>query len=139
MRRKFSTAWKGSKQVRKQRKYVAKAPLHIKRKMLSSHLSKELRKKYERRSFQLRKNDVVKVMIGEFVGKSGKVSVVDSKNSRVAIEGIQETKKDGSKVNVWFNCSNIMITELNMEDKKRLESIKRGKEQTKTEQKMEKK
>ena len=131
MKKEFSTSWKGSKQARKQRKFVANAPLHIKRKMLSSHLSKDLRSKYARRSFQLKKNDVVKVMNGEFKGKSGKVSILEVKQMRVAIEGLQIMKKDGSKVNAWFNCSNLMITELNMEDKKRIDSIKKGKTEAK--------
>jgi len=42
MKQKFSTTWKASKQPRKQRKYSANAPLHIKRKMLSANLSKTL-------------------------------------------------------------------------------------------------
>jgi len=125
MQKQFSTAWKASRQKRKQKKYAANAPLHIKQKMLSAHLSKDLRKKYGRRSFQLRKNDTVKIMNGKFKKKTGKVSVVDLKNIRAAIEGIQITKKDGSKVNVYFKASNLMITELGLDDKKRIESIKK--------------
>jgi large subunit ribosomal protein L24 len=125
MRKEFSTAWKASRQVRKQRKYVANAPLHIKRKMASSHLSKELRTKYARRSFVVRKNDIVKVMLGEFKGKTGKVTAVDLTKMKIIIEGLQMTKKDGSKANVLFHPSNLMITELNLEDKKRMESIKK--------------
>lgn len=130
MKKQFSNSWIGSKQVRKQRKYSANAPRHIKRKMLAAHLSKDLRKKYGRRSFPLRKNDSVKIMTGEFKGKAGKVSLLDLKNLRVAIEGIQLTKKDGSKVNIWFNSSKLMITDITLDDKKRLESIKINKEIT---------
>ena len=42
MKKIFSKHWKSSKQPRKQRKYRAKAPLHIKRKLLNVNLSKEL-------------------------------------------------------------------------------------------------
>ena len=125
MKKQFSTAWKGSRQVRKQRKYVAKAPKHIRQKLVSSHLSKDLRKKYGRRAFQLRKNDVVKIMNGEYKGKTGKVNIIDINRFLVCIEGIQVTKKDGSKVNAKFHPSNLMITELNLEDKKRAYSIKK--------------
>jgi large subunit ribosomal protein L24 len=55
MKKKFSTKWKASKQPKKQRKYLAKAPIHIKRKQLSANLSKEIRKKYGRRSMELKK------------------------------------------------------------------------------------
>jgi large subunit ribosomal protein L24 len=135
MKKQFSKSWKASKQARKQRKFVAKAPQHIKQKLISGHLSKDLRAKYSRRSFQIRKGDTLKVMNGEYRGKSGKASIIDTLNLRVAIEGIQITKKEGSKVNVYFQPSNLMITELVMDDKRRADSIK--KEQKKSEVKTE--
>ncbi|MEM4152933.1 MAG: 50S ribosomal protein L24 [Candidatus Pacearchaeota archaeon] len=125
MKTKFSTSWKGSKSKRKQRKYRANAPLHIKRKMLSSHLSKELREKYKRRSFPIRKGDTVKVMRGEFKNKVGKIIKVELKKNRVFIEGLQKTRKDGTKINVPFDPSNLLIISLNLEDKKRIKSIER--------------
>jgi len=135
MKKKFSTKWKASKQKRKQRKYRANAPLHLRRKFMSANLSKELRKKYGRRSFPLRKGDMVKVMRGKFKGKTGKVSEVDLKKLIVSIEGIQRQKKDGTKMNVYFNPSNLQIQELNLEDRKREIALKRktetGEEKTK--------
>ena len=41
----FSKSWVSSKKPGKQRKYRINAPLNIKRKFLSVHLSKELREK----------------------------------------------------------------------------------------------
>jgi large subunit ribosomal protein L24 len=127
MKRKFSKHWKASSQPRKQRKYVFNAPLHIRHKLVSANLSKELRKKYGKRSFPLRKGDSVKIMIGEFKKKTGKIESVDLKRLRMSIEGIQRTKKDGSKVNVWFDSSNLQIQGLNLEDKKRINAISRNK------------
>lgn len=123
MKKHFSKHWKASKQPRKQVKYRANAPLHIKHKLMSANLDKDLRKKYGKRSFPLRKEDSVKILRGEFKKKTGKVGLVDLKKLRIAIEGIQKTKKDGSKINVWFNPSNLQIKELNLDDKKRLKSI----------------
>lgn len=137
MRKKFSTHWVGSRQPRKQRKYVANAPLHIRHDFVSAHLSKELRKKYGRRSFPLRKDDEIKIMRGEFKGKKGKIEIVDLKYTRVVISGIFRTKKDGTKTRVYFHPSNLMIIDLNLNDKKRMESI--GKEAKKTPIKEEKK
>ncbi len=139
MKAQFSKSWKRSKQIRKQRKYRAKAPLHIKQEMLNAHLSKELIKKYNRRSFPVRKDDQVKIMRGEFKGKSGKVIIVDHKRSRIAVDGIQRKKKDGTKLNVWFNASKLQISELDLKDKYRLESISRGKKHIKKEKLEEKK
>lgn len=129
MKKQYSNKWKASKQRRKQVKYVAQAPQHVKQKLISSHLSKDLRKKYNRRSFQIRTGDVVKVMNGEFKGKSGKVSIVDLYKTRVAIEGIQITKKDGSKVNVKFRPAKLMIIELNLDDKRRMDSLNKVKKE----------
>jgi large subunit ribosomal protein L24 len=120
MKKKFSGAWKASKQPRKQRKYAAQAPLHIKRKFLSANLSKELRKKYKRRSIPLRKGDSVKIMNGKFKNKQGKIIQVFTKISKVAVENIQVKKQDGSKANVKLFPSNLKIIELNAEDKKRM-------------------
>ena len=123
MKKIFSKKWKASKQPRKQRKYVAKAPLHTKRKFLSANLSKNLRKKYSKRSFKLRKGDTVKVMKGSFKKKQGKISSIDVKRTKIAIEGIQKSKKDGTKVNIFFHPSNLQIQELNLEDTKRTKRI----------------
>ena len=124
MEKKFSTHWKGSKQPRKQRKYTANAPLHIKRKLLSVNLSKELRKEHKIRNIPVRKGDTVRITRGKFKKKRGKVTEVRVKTSDVIIEGIQIKKQDGSKVNVKLKPSNLQITELNLEDKKRLKNKK---------------
>ena len=123
MKKDFSTSWKGSKLPRKQRKYLAKAQQHTRQKMLSAHLSKDLRKKYGRRSFQIKSGDTVRIMEGEYYGKTGKINKINFSKLKVAVEGIQIAKKDGSKVNVYISPSKLMITELNIEDKKRLKSI----------------
>jgi len=139
MKKQFSRYWKASKQPRKQRKYLARAPLHIKHKFLSANLSKELRKKYQRRNFPLRKGDIIKIMRGSFKKKTGKIADVNLKRTKISIEGIQKTKKDGTKVNVFFHPSNLQIQELNLDDKKRIESIERKiKAEEKKETKIEK-
>jgi large subunit ribosomal protein L24 len=135
MKQKFSKKWKASKQPRKQRKYLANAPLHIRRIFLSSNLSEDIRKKHNRRSFSLRKGDKVKVMRGKFKGKEGKVNVVNLSTRKVSIEGLQIQKKDGTKVNIFFHPSNLQIQELNLEDKKRIKSLGKGAKEEKSEKK----
>ena len=124
MKNKFSKEWKSSKSAGKQRKYQKNAPLHIKSKFSSAHLSAELRKKYNRRSLTLRKGDKIKILRGNFRGKAGKVENIDLKNRRVSITGIDLVKKDGTKVLKQFHPSNLIINELNLDDKRR---FKRGK------------
>ncbi len=114
MKQKFSTSWKSSKQPRKQRKYLANAPLHIKRKFLSVNISKELRKKYGRKNIPVIKGDKIKIMRGKFKGKNGKVLEIKAKISKIIVEGIQIKKQDGSKVNLKLQPSNLQIIELNL-------------------------
>ena len=121
----FSTSWRASKQPRKQRKYRHEAPLHIRHKFLSANLSKELRKKHGKRNIPIRKGDEVLIMRGSFRKKKTKVTLVDHKKSRVALENIQRSKKDGAKVNVYFHPSNLQIITLNLDDKKRNEALNR--------------
>ena len=131
MKQQFSIKWKSSRQPRKQRKYRYNAPLHIRHKFMSALLSKQLRQSHGMRNIEVRKGDEVKVMRGKFKKKQGKIADVDIANTRVAIENIQRSKRDGSKVNVWFNPSNLMIISLNTDDKKRLKHKKKLKEENK--------
>lgn len=125
MKSKFSTLWASSAQPRKQRKYRANAPLHIKHKFLSVNLSKDLRKKYSKRNLPLRKGDEVLVMRGASGKKKAKVASINLKRCRVVLEGIQRTKKDGSKVNIFFHPSNLQIQSLVLDDKQRLAILNR--------------
>jgi large subunit ribosomal protein L24 len=124
MKNKFSKHWKESKQPRKQRKYIANAPLHIKRKLLGTNLSKELRKKYKKRTMIVVKGDTVKIMRGKFKNKQGKVLQVFTNKSKVTIENINVKKQDGSKANIKMWASNLQIIELNLNDKKRMKTTK---------------
>jgi large subunit ribosomal protein L24 len=136
MKNKFSKHWRASTQPRKQRKYLANAPLHLKRKLLSVNLSKELRKKFGKRNAIVRKGDTVKVMRGKFKLKTGKIMEVNVKKSKVIIDGITVKKQDGSKANIKMRPSNLQIIELNLDDKKRMKTTK---EESKTEKKVEEK
>jgi len=127
MKSKFSTHWQSSKQPRKQRKFKANAPLHIKHKFLSVNLSKELRKKHSKRNIPVRKGDEVLVMRGSFKKKKAKVATIELKRTRVALENVQRTKKDGTKVNVWFTPSALQVQTLSLDDKKRIAALNRGK------------
>jgi large subunit ribosomal protein L24 len=122
MKKKFSTKWCASKQPRKQRKYRMNAPLHIRGKFLTSKMSKQLAEKHTTKRVRIRIGDRVKIMIGKFKGIEGKIDFIDMKKSKVKITGAEISKKDGSKVKVPIHASNIMIIDLNMDDKKRMGS-----------------
>ena len=123
--KKFSKTWKSSKKPRKQRKFRLGAPLHVKQKFVHTHLSKDLRKKYNKRSIGLRKGDKIRIMLGQFRKHEGKVERIDMKKTRVFVNGVEITKKDGTKKMIALNPSNLMITELNLDDKFRQKSLER--------------
>jgi large subunit ribosomal protein L24 len=116
---KWSNKWKSSKKAKKQRMYRLAAPLHIKHKFLSAHLSAELRTRYGRRSLPLRKGDEVEIMVGNFAGHKGKIERIDTKAQKVYIEGVKVKKADGSEVLKAITPSNIKILSLNLSDKER--------------------
>ena len=124
----WSKKWVSSKQPRKQRKYRHKAPLHVRQKFVSAHLSEVLRGRFEKRSLPLRKGDEVKVMRGEDKGFKGKIERIDLKNSKVYVEGLNVKKVDGSEVLRPVEPSNLLITETKMEDKRRQNIIERSRE-----------
>ncbi len=112
MKNKFSTKWKSSKQPRKQRKFRANAPLHLRKNFVVVNLSKLLREKQGKRNSQVKKGDIVKIMRGTHKKKTGKVLRVNLKDSRIVVEGVQAKKQDGSKVNLKLQPSNLQIIEL---------------------------
>lgn len=114
-----------SKQPRKQRKARYNAPLHIRHKFMSSALSDELRDKYGKRSFPLRKGDTVRVVRGDDKGKEGKVRTVDLKGEKITVEGVVVARSDLSEVPRTVHPSNVVITKLELKDKLRESALGR--------------
>jgi len=112
-----------SSKARKQRKFLYTAPLHIRRRMISAHLSKELRAKYKTRSMTLRKGDEVEVMRGKFKKRTGKVARINTKKYKAYVDGIMIKKTDGTERQVPLHPSKLKILNLELSDKKRLKAL----------------
>jgi len=125
MKNKFSRKWISSKQPRKQRKYRYNAPLHLRQKMVAAHLDKTLRKEYKKRSMPVRKGDEVVVMRGKFRKKRGNVTHIDLSKMKIFIDDIKIKKVSGQEVEIPIEPSNVKITKLNLDDKKRIKILKR--------------
>jgi large subunit ribosomal protein L24 len=130
MKKKFSKRWNSSKQPRKQRKYKANAPLHIRHKLMAAHLSEELKKKHKRRSFPVKKGDKVKILRGQFKGTIGEVEEVRSRNYKVYVKGAEVDRGEGRKIRYPISPSNLVILTLNLDDKKRKEALERNVKET---------
>ena len=125
MRKQWSRKWKSSRQPRKQRKYRYNAPNHVRHKLLSAHLSKDLRKQFQRRSLPIRKGDEVEITTGSLKKTRGLVDRVDMKKLKVYIEGVKVKKVDGSQVSKPVDPSNVKIIRLNLTDKMRVKVLER--------------
>ena len=107
-------------QPRKQRKALYTAPLHIRRKIMSANLSKDLRADIGKRSLPIRVGDKVQVVRGDFKGHEGKVESVDAKRYKVTVEGVTLSKPDGNAVLLPIHPSNLMIIEADLKDERRI-------------------
>ncbi len=112
-------------QPRKVRKDYYTEPKHVIRKNISSHLSDELYSKYGTRSLSVVKGDTVKVLRGKFKGFEGKISKVHVKDRKLAVEGITISKSDKKQVLYYIDASNLLLTKLNLDDKKRIEKLRK--------------
>lgn len=112
-----------SKKPSKQRFRLNNTPLHLKGRLLSSMLSKELKQTHKKGSVVVRKGDTVKIMRGQDKGKSGLVERVLRNEAKIIVAGISYNKKDGSKIMKKIHASNVMITQLYSNDKKRMSKL----------------
>ena len=116
-----------SSKARIQRKTSTNAPVHVKRKMLSAHLSKDLSKQYGKRSARVCVGDTVVIERGAegIRGVEGKVLSVITKTGQVTIEGITINQADGTSVARPVHASNLTIVKLNLDDAKRKDVLAR--------------
>lgn len=131
---------------------IFQATMQTRSKQLGANLSKDLQKKYGKKSARVVEGDSVTILRGEFKGVDGKVSNISTSKSSVAIEGVKKEKTKGDKFDVYIHTSNLVITSLNGDDKWRMaklqgkdprkqpkETPKENSKETKVEKEVEKK
>ena len=102
---------------------IYQATYKTKSKQLGSALSKDLHKKYGKRSVRVVEGDSVTILRGEFKGVDGKIAKISTPKSSVAIEGVKKEKTKGDKFDVYIHTSNLVVTALNTEDKWRIAKL----------------
>jgi len=95
---------------------IYRATMATRSKQLGSPLSKDLQKKYGKRSMRVILGDTVKVMRGEYRGVDGKISKISTSDNSIAIEGVKKEKSKGEKFDVLIRSTNVVITNLNLDD-----------------------
>ena len=99
------------------------ATLQTRSKQMGSALSKDLQKKYGKKSARVVEGDSVSILRGEFKGVDGKISKISTQKSSVAIDGVKKEKTKGDKFDVYIHTSNLVITSLNSDDKWRMAKL----------------
>ena len=102
---------------------IFQATIQTRSKQLGANLSKDLQKKYGKKSARVVEGDSVTILRGEFKGVDGKVSKISTQKSSVAIEGVKKEKTKGDKFDVYIHTSNLVITSLNGDDKWRIAKL----------------
>ena len=113
------------KLAKNKNQHTHRAMNQILNKQICASISKDLRKKYSRRSIRIMTDDTVKVMRGEYKGLTGKVTKISTETSGVAIEGNKKEKLKGEKIDVYIHSTNMIITSLNTDDKWRLKILEK--------------
>ena len=118
---------------RKSRKAYFTAPSHLRRKLMSAPLSKDLKTKYNVRSLPIRRDDEVMIVRGHYHDREGKVTQVYRKKWRIHVERVTRDKANGQTVPIGIHPSKCMITKLKLDkDRKALldrknRALKKGK------------
>jgi len=125
LRMKFSKDVSSSR--RKSRKAHFTAPSHIRHKIMSSPLSKELREKHKVRSLPIRKDDEVIVTRGFYKGREGKVTSVYRRRWVIYIDRLQKEKINGQSVNIGIPASKVAITKIKIDKDRKAALERKGK------------
>jgi large subunit ribosomal protein L24 len=88
-----------------------------------SPLSEELREKYKRRGVRPRVGDSVRIVRGEFKDIEGKITAVSPSIGIINVEGVTREKLKGGTSPVPIHSSNVVLTDLTMEDKARKKKL----------------
>ncbi len=123
----MATAKTFSSQPRKQRLALYRAPLHRRHRFFNAPLSPDLQKEYGVKRLPVRKDDVVRIVKGDWAGHEGKVVKVDLKRVRIHVEGVTIKKADGTPVPYPIHPSKVVIVKLGSIDKVREKIIQRRK------------
>lgn len=99
---------------RKCRKAHFGATSHLRYKLLSANLSKDLRGKYNVKSLPVRRDDEVLVVRGDYKDSKGRVNAVYRKRWCIYVDKVSETKQNGATIKIPLDPSNVVLTKLKL-------------------------
>jgi ribosomal protein uL24 len=101
---------------RQQRKAVFTADLFERHRRMAVPLSTELRRRYGRRAFPVRKGDTVRILSGSYVGREERVAKVDLRGYSVTLDNVTGKTADAKLKPLAIRPSHLVLTRLNLAD-----------------------
>ena len=111
------------KPTKMRNRMIYQATFQTRSKQLGSQLSKDLQKKYSKKSVRAVEGDTITILRGEFKGVSGKITKISKEKTSVTVEGVKKEKTKGDKFDVYIHTSNVVVTSLNTSDKWRISKL----------------
>ncbi|MCI4358012.1 MAG: 50S ribosomal protein L24 [Thermoplasmata archaeon] len=105
-----------SRQPRRQRLARFEADLFERRRRMAVPLSRELRRRYGRRSLPVRKGDTVRILSGSFKGREERVAKVDRQWYSVTLDNVTTKTGDQKLKPLPIQLTHLVLTRLNLSD-----------------------
>ncbi len=109
---------------RRQRKALYSASTFTRRRRMTVLLSRELRKRFRRRSVPVRKGDTVRVLGGSFKGREERVAKVDRRDYSVTLDNVTLKTADEKMKPLGLRPGRLVITRLNLSDAWRRQALR---------------
>ncbi len=101
---------------RRQRRALYTASTAERRRRMAVLLSRELRRRFRRRSVPVRKGDTVRVLSGSFVGREERVAKISRRDYAVTLDNVTLKTAEEKLKPLALRPSHLVITRLNLAD-----------------------
>jgi large subunit ribosomal protein L24 len=101
---------------RQQRKAMFTADLFERHRKMAVPLSRELRRRYSRRSLPIRKGDTVRVLSGSYAGREERVAKINLQKYSVTLDNVTGKTADAKLKPLAIRPSHLILTKLNLAD-----------------------
>jgi len=101
---------------RRQRRALYLAPTAERRRRMTVPLSRELRRRFQRRNVPVRKGDTVRVLSGSFAGREERVARVSRRTYSVTLDNVTLKTAEDKLKPLALRMSHLVITRLNLAD-----------------------
>ena len=120
---------------RRQRRALYNAPTAERRRRMTVPLSRELRRRFQRRNVPVRKGDTVRVLSGSYAGREERVAKISRRSYSVTLENVTLKTAEEKLTPLGLRPAHLVITRLNLADPWRRRSLRLREEDVTPEEK----